>query len=558
MTSPSSAANTQFYGPLPVEARSPDAQDLIPNSASRSMAHVICTPDAELGEPALTQGLSEKTLSGRDLSATQEVFFLDLFWDSWHCCYQLLDEVEFKAHYASLWNQAIGDTRKDSPLVDIVLALCMQFGVTSIPRQSGRKAEVNNRDAPVAGRWLYQRCQRLISGDLERPTLETFQCQLWSAIYLGNASYQNMAQSMLGVATRTAYTLGLHIEIQGSDLPFKEREARKRAWCILVMAETRSCIRLGRPWVTQTQQIAPFLPTGGPMIPSGGVAHLSYTKERAKLTEIARTAFDVAVNGRSKAVANMANSRSQVANYATGMERIRDWAEALPKTLKTDRRGDGKPLSTDLSEIEIEVFAPIWLRRQRLMLELFYHELMLTLGRNCISQSLTHAGGTFSPSPETSNVIEVSVLHAAATTQLLYQVYQEYDILNGWYEPLNCQWNAAITLVGYLLTTKTDSTVGSIAQSALSQSITVLERMGEFFGTAASAASVIRTLQQKLNTRVQVQATNENNVTAGGLGDINFSGWENDDMSFEGILGTFGTESELDILGLGIDLEPFA
>ncbi|KAF9770125.1 hypothetical protein IL306_012358 [Fusarium sp. DS 682] len=583
-----SSTNTQFYGPSStyyfihcislhlkahsslIAAQSPDAHALIPNSVSRSMANVIWTHNAESDEAALSggpgpatgssaslsTGLTEKTLSGRDLSATQEAFFLDLFWDSWHCCYQLLDESELKAHYKSLWAEPIRNARKDSALVDIVLALCMQFGVTSLPRQSGCKAEVNSRDAAIAGRWLFQRCQRLIASDLERPTLETFQCQLWSAIYLSNASYQNMAQNMLGVAARTAYTLGLHVE-PGNELPPREREARKRAWCILYMFETRSCIRLGRPWVTQTQQITPFIPSGGSRIPSGGVAQLGYTSERAKLTEIARAGFDDAFNHRSRAVSSEASPQSQDQSraYYAGMQRLRAWAEALPGNLKTARRGDGKPLSTDLSDIEIEPFAPIWLCRQRLMLELFYHELMLTLGRHFIGQSLTRTGYTCSP--EMTKLAETSALHAAATTQLLYQVYQEYDILNGWYEPFNCQWNAAITLVGYLLTTHNDSAVVSVAHTALSQSITVLERMGEFFGTASSAAGVIKTLHQKLNTPFEAQVTDDNNtVTTGVVHDINFNGWEDVDMSLEGTLGTFGIESELEILGFGINLEP--
>ncbi|EXM21909.1 hypothetical protein FOTG_10204 [Fusarium oxysporum f. sp. vasinfectum 25433] len=577
----SSAPSTQFYGPsstyyfihcisqrLKANGAALNADQephsLIPNSASRSMVNVINTPDAELDEHQTSDnavptraahGLTEKTLSGKDLSATQEAFFLDLFWDSWHCCYQLLDEEEFKAQYKSLWNEPIGNARKDSPLVDIVLALCMQFGVTLVPRQSGYKAEINSRDAAVAGRWLYQRCQRLILCDLERPTLETFQCQLWSAVYLANASYQNMAQNMLGVAARTAYTLGLHIE-PGNDVPVKEVEARKRAWCIMFMFETRSCIRLGRPWVTQTQRISPLLPTRDQGHVTAGVNQLTYTTERAKLTEIARSAFDSAFNHRPSGEACTTTPDSLPQVSASSMHRIRAWAESLPHMLKTERRSGGKPLSTDLSEIEIEYFAPVSLRRQRLMLELFYHELILTLGRHCISQSLTRSGGTGTPSSH--EVADTSTLHAAATTKLLHQVYQEYDILNGWYEPFNCQWNAAITLVGYLLACPQDSQTATIARTALSQSITVLEKMGEFFGTASSAAGVIRTLHQRLNMPIEAHmATDSNTITPDTVQDIDFNGLGALGLSFEGILGTFGTESEFERLGFGIDMQDF-
>ncbi|KAF5597813.1 transcriptional regulatory [Fusarium pseudocircinatum] len=577
-TIPSLAPSTQFYGPsstyyfihcisqrLKVAGYSlssdQEPYSLIPNSASRSMVNVINTPDAELDDhqssdggvaTRVTHGLTEKTLSGRDLSAMQEAFFLDLFWNSWHCCYQLLDEVEFKEHYKSLWNEPAGNTRKDSPLVDIVLALCMQFGVTSLPRQSGYKAEINSRDAAVAGRWLYQRCQRLISCDLERPTLEIFQCQLWSAIYLANASYQNMAQNMLGVAARTAYTLGLQIE-PGNDLPAKEREARKRAWCIMFMFETRSCIRVGRPWVTQTQPISPLLPTSSQGHVAAGMDQLRYTIERAKLTAIARSVFDSAFSCRPSGEAASTTSHNLPNLCTSSMERMRAWAESLPHLLKTERRSGGKPLSTDLSEIEIEPFAPVSLRRQRLMLELFYHELMLTLGRHSISQSLTRAG-SMQPAPS-HEVADIAALHAAATTKLLHQVYQEYDILNGWYEPFNCQWNAAITLVGYLLAYPQDTQTATIARTALSQSITVLEKMGEFFGTASSAAGVMRTLQQRLD--IQVVATHSNTITPDAAQDMDFNDLVAFDLSFESILGTFETESEFERLGFGIDMQAF-
>ncbi|KAF5252544.1 hypothetical protein FANTH_2438 [Fusarium anthophilum] len=530
------APSTQFYGPSStyyfihcisqrLKANSgalnidQEPHSLIPNSASRCMINVINTPDVELDQHPTsdnaipgraTHGLKDTSLSGKDLSATQEAFFLDLFWDSWHCCYQLLDEAEFKEHYNSLWDDPAGDTRKESPLVDIVLALCMQFGVTSLPRESGYKVEINSRDAAVAGRWLYQRCQRLISCHLERLTLETFLCQLWSAIYLANASYQNMAQNMLGAAAR-------------------------------------------RPWVSQTQPISSLLPTSDLGHVTAGLDQLGYTTERARLTEIARSAFDRPFEFRSIDEAKKTTSDSRSNAYASGMDRMRAWAQYLPDMLKTQRRSGGMPLSTDLSEIEIEHFAPVSLQRQRLMLELFYHELMLTLGRHPISQSLTRAG--IRQTSSSHEVADISVLHAAATTKLLHQVYQEYEILNGWYEPFNCQWNAAITLVGYLLACPQDSRSNTIARTALSQSITVLEKMGEFFGTASSAAGVIRTLHQRLNITAEVYMTADSIPDT--VQDMDLADLGALDLSFEGILGTFGTESEFERLGFGIDMQDF-
>lgn len=102
------------------------------------------------------------------------------------------------------------------------------------------------------------------------------------------------------------------------------------------------------------------------------------------------------------------------------MNKMRDWAESMPLALKTERRQGGKAFSTDLSEIEIEPFAPLWLRRQRLMLELGSHELMLIIGRSCMNQSLNLAGCSRNPptyiSCEATEPTDISALHAAAAT----------------------------------------------------------------------------------------------------------------------------------------------
>ncbi|KAM5386757.1 hypothetical protein ACJZ2D_000050 [Fusarium nematophilum] len=595
----SSSSRAQFYGPSSTyyfihrinahlqtpgqpssKQESPHA--LIPNSASRSFGHAICPPGGETNgvsdsKPTDTsalaserqQQLTEYTLSGKGLTSTQEAFFLELFWDSWHCCYQVQDEVEFKVHYKSLWSEpsSSSSTRKPSALVDIVLALCMQFGVTSLPRQVESRAQIDIRDATIAGRWLYQRCQILLAHELETPSLTTLQCQFWSAVYLGNASFQNMAQSMLGAAVRTAHALGLHVE-PPVDLPPAQREARNRMWWTLFVFETRVCIRLGRPWGTCMAQMTCSLPAEDH---ADGVSWITYTVQRTRLMQAARQAFDTLYTR----YASTAHSQVQTLEACSkgikaSLEQMRAWVKQLPDAIKTERRGNGEPYSTDLSEIEIEHFAPLWLRRQRLMLELQYHDLVLTLCRSCIAFSLMPAGtSTLSPHcpchdsllpmpPTVLRVAESAVLHAISTTHLLRQIYNEYDILDGWYEPFNYQWNAAITLVGFILAHHKDSAVIPAASEALTMSINVLERMGSFFGVAASAAVVIRGLLNKatLAQRLELEPKEMTQVDNQQLADITETCTQQDSFSLcelegvgpsyflPGTVGTLGPASE--------------
>ena len=148
-------------------------------------------------------------MSGEYLTEVQADYFLGLFWQSYHCIYHILDETEFREHYRSLWTTP-GAPRKPSALVDIVLAMCMQYGVAFLPRSHAdidQKAEVDDNDASIAGCWLYQRCQSLLVEELESPSITTIQCYIFPIIYLYNASFQNTAYGILSLALRTAQTL---------------------------------------------------------------------------------------------------------------------------------------------------------------------------------------------------------------------------------------------------------------------------------------------------------------------------------------------------------------
>lgn len=126
------------------------------------------------------------------------------------------------------------------------------------------------------------------------------------------------------------------------------------------------------------------------------------------------------------------------------------------------------------------------------------HDRVLTIGRSCMSQSLNLAGPSRCPSIyiscEATEAADASAIHAAATAQILHQDYKEHDILSGWYGPVNYQWCSTFTLVDFLLLYQNNSPVSSIAYRALDQSFGVLERIGKFFGTEASATLVAKDL----------------------------------------------------------------
>ena len=270
------------------------ARSMQPQEARRNAA--LTNPneadDKEL-QPYQAAGGGLQTPS---MTRTQEEYFLSIFWESYHCTTAIIDEVEFRRHYASLWDPS-KPHRKQSPLVDIVLALCLQYGYTFIPRDASRP-DPSSDDATMAGRWYYRRAQSLLTADLESPTLTTVQCLIFSTTYLCCASFQNMAHITMAQTVRTAQILGLHLE-PPADMAPAERELRKRIWWVLWLNEAKMAAKLGRPIAIDRRQVTVAPPSddmdaacaNGAMLGSyGGATWLTYLVQMQKLID---TAFGI-------------------------------------------------------------------------------------------------------------------------------------------------------------------------------------------------------------------------------------------------------------------------
>ncbi|KAL4934220.1 fungal specific transcription factor domain-containing protein [Aspergillus undulatus] len=444
----------------------------------------------------------------RYLNSIQEDFFLDMFWYSYHPTYQILDEAAFREHYKSLWVNS-ATTRAPSALVDIILALCMQFGVALTP-DNRPDSELDIADASVAGRWYYRRSQTLLMSELESPSISTLQCHIFSAVYLCNASFQNMAHTTLALAVRTAQILGLHLD-PPADLPRPQRELRRRIWWTLYTVETKTCMKLGRPSSVCEGTANCKLPADDHELARLSVSNIAAYGDKVTWFTYGRlvTTLVLAVQTiHSKywdecaellAASDAGNlytdtsSLEEAAEFLTAqMGGIREWLQTVPDAMKTKRREGGKPFSTDGSGLNPERYAPLWLQRQRLLLELLYHNLVMNIYRSFISL----------PSPSTTGVVQehaVScVKHATTITHTLYEMLAMNEFLKGWYEAYQWQWNATLSLTGFMLAYPLHpASVG--VRAALDTAITVFEVFGHHFAVAKRAADVTRGLVTKVD-----------------------------------------------------------
>jgi hypothetical protein len=89
----------------------------------------------------------------------------------------------------------------------------VQYG-TAVPQpdltNAVLSAEEKGKDAAIAGRSYYRRCQELLAEEPESPSIMTLQCHMLSVIYLFNGGFHNTAHSTLALASRVAVILGLY------------------------------------------------------------------------------------------------------------------------------------------------------------------------------------------------------------------------------------------------------------------------------------------------------------------------------------------------------------
>ncbi|KAI0601034.1 fungal-specific transcription factor domain-containing protein [Biscogniauxia sp. FL1348] len=476
-------------------------------------------PDYNLAEAEHKSGpkeTSQQLPTEEYLKPTQEEYFMDLFWQSVHTAAVILDEAEFKEHYKSLLTKP-GEPRKPSALVDIVIAVSMQIGTAIVPRNLPRASpnteDDEEDDSTIAGVLYYRRCQRLLVTEQEAPSIRTLQCQILSSIYLCSASFHNMAHSMHSVSVRTAHMLGLHHE-PADDVPVATKEMQKRLWWFLYTLEGKSCMKLGRPfYIDLTTSSCTLLADDHHTASLAGSSFspvdehttwLTYSQENTRLVSAARevhTAFynkysEIYTGERGKTIYDDPEALERYAEFLSFIIKgLHGWTHSVPKGLITRRKGGGVAFSTDLSSLDIEPFAPLWLQRQRLLLELLYHNLAMNLHRPFI---LFPSTSEICPPPPPTTLAHAtsSVKHAMALTHIMHQVFSESEILTGWHESFQWQWNCALTLVGYLFAHPNTSIASSVRQT-VNLALFVFDVFGRTIAAAKSAAMVLRDLAAK-------------------------------------------------------------
>lgn len=433
-------------------------------------------------------------LSGCEiLERHQQDYFMDLFWLAYHINFPIVDEDDLRRLYASLWDPD-GRTRRPDPLVDIVLALNIQYAFSFLGL-GDPTSEADHTEMAVAGSPFYHRCQDALDHLMESPSITTVQCVFFSAVYLSFARCYNAAHTTLNKASHIASTLAV------DDAEPKTIELLTQMRRCMRTLDVRLSIKLGR--FTPDRNTPMGSDSDEPLVLDAQQDWTIYHKQMLHLCEVAadvyrtfmhccNTLFDTN-NGTIDFYTNPTTRNTAAKIMSDQIRKLHDWAAQVPPSLRTPRLSGGTAdsFSTHRSPCDFTAHnVPQWLQRQRLALECQYHDFCVSLLRLFIHFAPTPDRGTFAADDNCISCVN----HAVLLTNLIAQATHETDILKGCYQAFEWQQNAAYALAGFAAGYPVCPPTPS-ARKALGAA----REMFQSFGTGNSAAVRMAALSGELD-----------------------------------------------------------
>jgi hypothetical protein len=227
-------------------------------------------------------------------------------------------------------------------------------------------------------------------------------------------------------------------------------------------------IELGRPSAIQSPSAIVSLPEDDRdvanllghqfSLDSNEITWLSFSTQKAKLLEAAREVnySCYGEDGESHGLfegyiffkeedTSIVHSANLVTKY---IEPLHTLVRGLPQSLKLQSRNLGVALSVDGTLVEVDSEAPFWLQLQSISFEIQYHHLILTFARQYIRFNDPPSA---SPTPQADHLSISALTHAMTITDIIYTTLTTSRILNGWYDAFHIQWQASLTIMGFVL-----------------------------------------------------------------------------------------------------------
>ncbi|KAI1407232.1 fungal-specific transcription factor domain-containing protein [Hypoxylon sp. FL1857] len=461
-----------------------------------------------------------------ELSRAKERHLLSLFWQGFEFMCPILDRNEVQNHHDSLWSNAAAagcpsSTRLPSALIDIILALSMQFSSSFlIYDDSARTMRGKNPgtvDSSVAGQWLYDRTRRLLLEEQQDPTLQSILSSMLLTLYILNTGSLNLAMTSLALSVRTAQILNIHEDSTALELNVRDREVRRNTWRSLVALDGYLATVMGLPPLLHQPRPTLTLPMNfwhstSVLFTSGNDENVqndviaAFQIFHTKLTMILTSVHSPLCARQMKSQhcdayggdSRDTNLDSPVGCIAQKLMVVRDWIETIPPVLTIPRKGNsGEPFyPLEGPSLILDPNIPLWLQRQRLIFEVTYNHLNLIILRQFVHFEKRDSSRTVG---QANSYSVIGLRHAISLTFIVSQAFTEGDALTGWHVVIQCQWDATLYILGYILANPASPLIPE-ARRSVSVAIGTFSILEKYLCAASSALELIREILNRIST----------------------------------------------------------
>ncbi|GFN12441.1 hypothetical protein AtubIFM55763_007439 [Aspergillus tubingensis] len=397
-----------------------------------------------------------------DLSSAQVNRVLEIFWA------RLLPQVPIVRREDLERPPSHEDTATGShpqPLRDAVTAYTMQYifysGLNArLLGLQWKQFNRSNRCSKKIGMPYFQRC---LTGAMQystfaKPSLPILQCYCIMTLYLLDAGQHQAAYNMIGLAVRIARSLDLDCD-PPPQASREQAELHSRIWWTLVHLDFRCSRHLGKPISVQlpiSRSPPPCWMSNDPPRP----VRFPYHNESIRLTCAALAVIESMAHHEKTRKTHDIESQANV--LTDNLHHLRVWKDELRQNTWF------KHLQLDVQDVPISrkyfcgpgengggeeyndymIKAPLQIQTEAL-LELQYHDAMISLHRVFIQFPRQPAMNR--ENPLAGAHAATALKHALATIQTVYSCMTAHDIFYGSCELYQYQWNAVLTLMGFML-----------------------------------------------------------------------------------------------------------
>ncbi|GKZ20539.1 hypothetical protein AbraIFM66951_005864 [Aspergillus brasiliensis] len=448
--------------------------------------------------PFPSRVLEETRDADCDLSPAQIRHLLRIFW------------VRIRPLMPIMELKDLDPPSKHTPLQDAIVAFSLHYiycsGLHS--KLIGLDwPQFQARQSPV-GMPYFQRCLSAVTrlATFAEPSLSAIQCYCYLTSYLLNLGYHQAAYNMVGLALRVAQSLNyLDARHRGRQVC----QTFRRLWWTLIHLDFRCSRYVGKPVTINIDGLVCLKPsresqdihlsngllyhttsmslTAAALVVSGAMGHHDFLDGAVEPTQL--------------------EERAEV--LSQNLFHIRNWRDQLPQDQphftnihfeETDVPRDTELLEVvDDQQLIMEQSPIVTLLNTLLLLQ--YHNVIISLHRVFI-QFPTYPLVPKSH-PKADAHAATALNHALTMIRIAHQRMSVHDILHGLSELYQYQWNAVITIIGFLLAYPYCHRC-SRAREHLSLALEIFDSAGSEDSTATRAAAQTRYLCGKVDTLVQI------------------------------------------------------